>query len=89
MNSHFHDKDQVSLIFALNGFIWLETKVDLNPEIIEKMAKMRNLIVLLNDNNISLHPKFLFEVYDQLLDVRAKDLLLTENRVKLIENLRI
>lgn len=86
MNTHFQTHDGITMIFALNGFIWLESKTE--EVSFEKIAKMKNLIVLLSSNYLSIHPKFLCEVYDELGSYSAKDLLLKKNQTKIIESLR-
>ena len=60
MNTHFFDKDDITIIFALNGFIWIQANKELTKEIMLKIAQLRNLILILNENYISLHPKALF-----------------------------
>ena len=88
MKTHFVEKDGIELIFGLNGFIWICYKNELTEDKMENMAKMRNIIGLLNEHYISLHPSFLFEIFTFTKKYKAKDLLIEENKNILIEKIK-
>lgn len=80
--THFHLRDGMRLIFALNGFIWLAPAdpATATSTTFEGMAKLRNLVLTLNDADLPIDPETLWEVYAQSASLRAKDLLLPHNR---------
>lgn len=87
MKSHFVDRHGVQFIFALNGFIWLAPKdplAELTPETFETLAKFRNLILILNQAKVNISPQFLFDLFTQTAQNKAKDLLLRPNRDAII-----
>lgn len=88
MKTHFVERDGIELIFGLNGFIWICYNEELTVEKMESIAKMRNIIGLLNENYISLHPSFLFEIFIFTKKYKAKDLLIEENKNVLIEKIK-
>ena len=82
MTKHIVEYNGLELIFAVNGFIWIKS---LQPDssAFERIAKLRNLIRILDDAMVPVHPALLFELFEQSTEVRAKDLLLAENREKI------
>ena len=84
MGSHFWNWEGVKVVFGMNGLVWIEKM----EGTMENMAKLRNLIILLSDNGISLHPKFLENILTRIQNSSAKDLLLKENQKKLIAELK-
>ena len=87
MTKHIVEYNGLELIFAVNGFIWIKS---LQPDLksFESIAKLRNIIRILDDSAIPVYPALLFELFEQSADVRAKDLLLTENRQKISERVK-
>ena len=86
MKTHFVENRGVSFIFGINGYIWLTIQNgQFSSENLEKIAKFRNLIELFNDEFVSLSPELIFEVYGLVSNYKAKDLMVRENKMKLIE----
>ena len=82
MTKHIVEYNGLEFIFAVNGFIWIKS-LQPDPAAFERIAKMRNLIRILDDAMVPVHPALLFELFEQSAEVKAKDLLLAENREKI------
>ena len=89
MNKHIIDMKGLEFVFALNGFIWISTKdKQYDVELYERIARYRNIIRILDDSMIPVTPKFLFAIYDRFKEVKAKDLILLENKEKIIDAIK-
>jgi exosome complex RNA-binding protein Rrp4 len=87
--SQFVEHKGVQFIFGMNGFVWLApASGELGADYLEVAAKFRNLLLLLNESFVSIGPDFLFEVNGALGEYRARDLLVPENREKILEKVR-
>lgn len=87
MTKHIVEYSGLELIFAVNGFIWIKS-FEMNAESLEKVAKFRNIIRILDESMIPIYPALLFDLYEQSADVKAKDLLLASNRKKISEGVK-
>lgn len=87
MTKHIVEFRNMELIFAINGFIWIKS-ADTNAETLESIAKLRNIIKILDDAMIPIYPSLLFELFEQSADVKAKDLLLTSNIQKISDRVK-
>lgn len=87
MTKHIVECNGLELIFAVNGFIWIKSP-ELSAEYLEKVAKFRNIIRILDENMIPTSPQLLFELFEQSAEVKAKDLLLNANRHKISERVK-
>lgn len=87
MTKHIVEYQDLELIFALNGFIWIKSS-NSNAEILEKIAKFRNIIRILDEAMIPIYPSLLFELFEQSSSIHAKDLLLASNRQKISERVK-
>lgn len=79
MTKHIVEYNGLEIIFAVNGFIWIKCN-ETGPESFEKIAKVRNIIRILDESMIPIYPSLLFELYEKCKDIKAKDLLLKSNR---------
>lgn len=87
MTKHIFEHDGMELIFAVNGFIWIRS-AETSAEALEKIAKLRNLIRILDSAMVPIHPALLFELYEQSREVKAKDLLLSSNRQRISDKVK-
>ncbi len=89
MKTHFIDFEEVLMIFGLNGFVWIQSRAnEPSTETLEKIAKLRNIILVLNESGISLHPSNILDLYHNINNYRAKDLRSESNKTKLLEFLK-
>ena len=87
MTKHIVEYKDLEFTFAVNGFIWIKS-LAVDSESLEKIAKFRNLVRILDDSMIPIYPTMLFDLYEQSVDVKAKDLLLSANRKKISESVK-
>ena len=87
MTKHIIEYEELEFIFAVNGFIWIKS-LNSCPESLEKVAKFRNIIRILDDAMIPMYPTLLIELFTQFADVKAKDLLFISNRLKISESVK-
>ena len=87
MTKHLVEYNGLEFIFALNGFIWIKS-FELNAEDLEKVAKFRNIIRILDESMVPIYPALLFDLYEQSINIKAKDLLLVSNRKKISDSVK-
>lgn len=87
--SQFVVEAGVQFIFGMNGFVWLApADGNFSPEFFETAARFRNLLLLFNDAFVTIAPDTLFEFNATLGGCRARDLLVPENRDKILAEVR-
>lgn len=86
MKTQFHERGNVKIIFGINGAIWISPLTDENcNETFEDIAKMRQLLLILDYSFVSINPQLLFELMSVFKDYNARDLGLEENKLKISE----
>lgn len=83
--SHFYERGGLQMILSLNGFVWLspKDKENIPPEMLQTIAKLRNIVVILNEGNLLIEPELLWEIFAQSSSFSAYDLLLPQNKEEL------
>lgn len=87
MTKHIVEHKGMELIFAINGFIWIKS-AESNAESLENIAKLRNIIKILDAAMIPITPALIFDIFEQSGGVKAKDLLLSSNQQKISESVK-
>ena len=86
MKTHFYERNEIEFIFGVNGVVWMAPKSrTYEAETLETMAKFRNILVILNEAFIAIHPELVFEIFAMSAKHKSKDLILPQNKAQIVE----
>ena len=83
MKTQFIEIEGIELLFAINGYIWIYTDNLKDSDQFELVAKLKNLIELLNEILIPLNKENLIIALTQSKSLLARDIIINSNRQKL------